>query len=127
MPFLTRPCGARLWYECRGAGPTVLLLAPGGMHSNTLMWSRSAFDAWSRLPESGFRCITMDQRNAGRSTDCPIGKGWSMYLDDQLALLDHLEYDVSLTVGSCSTSFRSSEDKHIFAAELRANPSVCGG
>lgn len=101
MPFLPRPCGARLWYECRGTGPSVLLLAPGGMHSNTRMWSRCAFDAWSQLPQSGFRCIAMDQRNGGKSRDCPIGMGWSTYLDDQLALLDHLRCDVSLTLGSC--------------------------
>eukprot|EP00967_Tisochrysis_lutea_P062278 scaffold79921_cov36-Tisochrysis_lutea.AAC.2 len=43
----------------------------------------------------------MDQRNAGKSARCPLGNGWQTYLDDQLALLDRLGCETSLTLGCC--------------------------
>eukprot|EP00316_Scyphosphaera_apsteinii_P005846 CAMPEP_0119312456 /NCGR_PEP_ID=MMETSP1333-20130426/26516_1 /TAXON_ID=418940 /ORGANISM="Scyphosphaera apsteinii, Strain RCC1455" /LENGTH=276 /DNA_ID=CAMNT_0007317083 /DNA_START=240 /DNA_END=1070 /DNA_ORIENTATION=+ len=43
----------------------------------------------------------MDQRNgAGRSVG-PMATGWDTYRDDQLALLDHLEIEQCMLVGSC--------------------------
>jgi pimeloyl-ACP methyl ester carboxylesterase len=86
------------------------------------MWSRCAFDPWSQLPQFGFRCIAMDQRNGGRSKGCPIGVGWSTYLEDQMALLDHLRCDVILTVGSCiGASFQL---RMLAAAQERVSAAV---
>src|SRR5207245_11461117 len=50
----------------------------------------------------GFRVIAMDQRNAGRSSGpLETSDAWSMYADDQLAVLDHLRIDSALVVGCC--------------------------
>src|SRR5438105_10312816 len=79
----------------------LLLLAPGGLNS--------AVDFWGRMPlnpldafAGDFRMIAMDQRNAGRSSGpLETSDAWSMYADDQLAVLDHLRIDSALVVGCC--------------------------
>jgi pimeloyl-ACP methyl ester carboxylesterase len=49
-----------------------------------------------------FRLIAMDQRNAGRSSGpLETSDAWSMYADDQLAVLDHLGLDGVLVIGCC--------------------------
>ena len=40
MPDITRPDGAIIHYETFGAGPAVLLIAPGGVNSEIGMWAR---------------------------------------------------------------------------------------
>jgi pimeloyl-ACP methyl ester carboxylesterase len=117
MPFLNRPCGAKIYYEIRGkkqqsaAGRIpVLLLAPGGMRSTLTNWFHQPYNPWSALPESKFCLIGMDQRFANRSTGTlpPISSegvvpsvGWHTFLEDQLALLDHLKIDQCHLLGSC--------------------------
>src|ERR1700682_3800391 len=100
MPTIQRG-DATIYYEERGSGPPLLLLAPGGLNSTVDFWSRmplNPLDAFS----NDFRVIAMDQRNAGRSsgpleTDDP----WKMYADDQLAVLDHLGVDQFIAIGCC--------------------------
>lgn len=101
MPFLQRPCGARIYYELRGSGFPVLLLAPGGMRSSIGNWARQPYDPWAAaaLP-SRFSVIAMDQRHAGQSTG-PLAKGWRTFAEDQLALLEHLRIERCLLLGSC--------------------------
>lgn len=102
MPFVTRPCGARIHYQVRGAGPPVLLLAPGGMRSCIAGWLNQPYDAWSRLPRAGFRVIAMDQRNGAGLSTGPLSSGWDDFRDDQMAILDHLDIERGcLLVGSC--------------------------
>eukprot|EP00536_Pseudo-nitzschia_multiseries_P008641 jgi/Psemu1/20946/gm1.20946_g len=112
MPYLSRACGARIFYETKGPfdGIPVLLLAPGGMRSSIQNWDMSPYNPWMRLQSpkqkqiasegkgkgkgksfKSFRLIAMDQRFAGRSTGTvKPGDGWHTFLADQLALLDHL-------------------------------------
>lgn len=106
MPFLPRPCGAQLYYEVRGSGIPVLLIAPGGMRSCLANWANQPFDPWTALPEGRFRLIGMDQRSAqlggGRSEAAfRRGDGWQTFAEDQLALLDHLGVQRCCLVGSC--------------------------
>src|SRR5689334_14702997 len=80
--------------------PAVLCLAPGGMRSMALAWSRSPYDPRSRLAD--LRVVAMDQRNAGASRAPVTARdGWASYTDDQLALADHLGLDRFAVVGMC--------------------------
>ena len=92
-----------LYYEESGPsdGYPVLLIAPGGMRSRVSFWHGSPFDPTVELA-AGFRVIAMDQRNAGNSR-APIGEAdsWSVYRDDQLALLDHLGIARCHIMGGC--------------------------
>ncbi|MCR9277389.1 MAG: alpha/beta hydrolase [Pseudomonadaceae bacterium] len=90
-----------IYYEDRGSGEAVLLLAPGGMRSSVAMWSNSPFNPVEELSD-GFRVIAMDQRNAGQSR-APIAAedGWHTYAADQLALMDHLGIERFHVLGMC--------------------------
>ncbi len=92
---------ATIHYDVRGEGFPVLLIAPGGMHSE--------FDKWNHMPWNplvtlvdDFQVVAMDQRNAGQST-APItaDDGWHTYTADQLALMDHLGIDRFAVAGMC--------------------------
>ena len=82
MAFLVNG-GFRLYYEDTGGpGPTVLFLHGAG--GNHLSW-------WQQVPvfAEEYRCITLDQRGFGRSSEVSE-QGPSALATDALALLDHL-------------------------------------
>jgi pimeloyl-ACP methyl ester carboxylesterase len=93
--------GSTLAYEVRGSGPAVLALAPGGMRSATALWDNAPFNPLSVLSDR-FTVISMDQRNAGASRG-PVREddGWGSFLEDQLALLDHLGIGRCAALGMC--------------------------
>jgi pimeloyl-ACP methyl ester carboxylesterase len=100
MPTFQR--GAiELYYELHGSGYPVLLIAPGGMRSSIALWERAPWNPVEQLAQR-YRVIVMDQRNAGLSR-APItaDDGWEDYLDDQLALLDHLGVERFHAGGMC--------------------------
>ncbi|CAE7223687.1 unnamed protein product, partial [Symbiodinium natans] len=106
MPYLDRPDGAKIYYEVKGSGIPVLLLAPGGMRSSIAMWDNMPWNPWTMLALCSFRLIAMDQRSAQvgpglSSATFSAGDGWQTFADDQLALLDHLGIEKSLLLGSC--------------------------
>ena len=100
MPTLVRD-DTTIYFEERGAGTPVLLLAPGGMRSAIDLWRNAAVDPWESYA-GDFRLIAMDQRNAGRSHG-PLDPDdpWGSYAADQLAVLDHLGVDRFLVMGCC--------------------------
>ncbi len=100
MPVFERGETRIHWWEA-GAGYPVLLFAPGGMRSAAALWGDSPFDPRRELAQS-FRVISMDQRNAGRST-APVtaDDGWHTYAADHLALLDHLAIETCHVMGGC--------------------------
>jgi pimeloyl-ACP methyl ester carboxylesterase len=108
MPTFTRE-DASLWYDVIGGGFPVLLFAPGGMRSRDEMWHSPAggpqrvWHDWTKvLPEAGYRVVTMDQRNAGRSrTPIAGADGWHSYAADHLALMDHLGIERFHVLGGC--------------------------
>jgi pimeloyl-ACP methyl ester carboxylesterase len=99
---------ARLYYETHGHGHPLLMLAPGGLLSHVELWRVTRDGKPRDYPDPiaafspNFRCIAMDQRNAGRST-APLRAtdGWHTYAEDHLALLDHLGIERFHVLGSC--------------------------
>lgn len=99
---------AQLYYEIHGAGHPLLMLAPGGMLSHVALWRVTRDGKPRDYPDpiatlsADYRCIAMDQRNAGRSR-APIRAtdGWQTYAEDHLRLLDHLGVDRFHVLGSC--------------------------
>jgi pimeloyl-ACP methyl ester carboxylesterase len=79
----------------------LLLIAPGGMRSAADFWAKVPFDPIDALARH-YRVISMDQRNAGRSTG-PIepDHGWPTYAADQLALMDHVGAERFHVIGMC--------------------------
>jgi pimeloyl-ACP methyl ester carboxylesterase len=100
MPSINRE-GATIYYEVRGSGFPLLLLAPGGLNSSIDFWGRMPLNPIEAFADE-FQVIAMDQRNAGRSSG-PLDTSdpWKMYAEDQLALLDHLGVDETLVIGCC--------------------------
>ena len=81
MPFaeLNR---IELFYEEQGEGPGLVFLH--GAAGNHISW-------WQQLPafRDRFRCVAIDHRGFGRSTD-PRGESAARFVDDLEALLDEL-------------------------------------
>jgi pimeloyl-ACP methyl ester carboxylesterase len=108
MPTLKR-ADAEIYYEEYGSGYPVLLLAPGGMRSQTAMWHSPAagppraWNDWTEVLATDYRVIAMDQRNAGGQSHAPITTqdGWDTYTADHVALLDHLRIDRCHLYGQC--------------------------
>lgn len=107
MPVFKRG-SATINYEVRGSGHPLLLLAPGGMRSVARMWAdppsgprRPWINPLEELSDR-FQVIGMDQRNAGASV-APItaDDGWNVYIEDQLALMDHLGGERFHVMGGC--------------------------
>jgi pimeloyl-ACP methyl ester carboxylesterase len=100
MPIFTRG-DISLYYEERGSGFPLLMIAPGGMRSTVSFWDRAP---WNPIPQlaAHYRVIAMDQRNAGQSK-APVRAtdSWHTYTEDQLALLDHLGVTRFHVAGMC--------------------------
>jgi len=83
MAFMVKD-GGRLYYEdTGGTAPTLLFLHGAG--GNHLSW-------WQQVPvfAEEYRCVTMDQRGFGQSSDVAGRPGPAALATDALALLDHL-------------------------------------
>jgi len=90
-----------IYYEEHGSGYPVLLIAPGGMRSEVNWWQRAALNPLEEYA-GDFRLVAMDQRNAGRSTGpLDVEDPWGAYVDDQLALMDHLGHGSFHVLGCC--------------------------
>ena len=100
MPIFERD-DTKLYYEERGEGFPILLIAPGGMRSAVPFWEKTPWNPIEQLAPN-YRVIAMDQRNAGLSV-APIRAtdSWHVYTQDQLALLDHLGVDRFHVAGMC--------------------------
>ena len=91
-----------LRYETMGAGPPVLLLAPGGLRASRIeTWANAPWNPIDALADR-HQVVAMDQRNTG-SSFAPItgGDGWGSYATDQLALMDHLGIERFSVLGMC--------------------------
>src|ERR1700685_1523961 len=90
-----------IYFEERGSGFPLLLIAPGAMNSIIEMWANATINPLA-LYQGTFRLIAMDQRNAGRSfRPLESADPWGAYARDQLALLDHLGIDRFHVMGCC--------------------------
>jgi pimeloyl-ACP methyl ester carboxylesterase len=88
-------------YEEHGSGFPLLLLAPGGLNSTIDAWARAAINPLASFSED-FKLIAMDQRNAGASRGpFALDDPWGSFIDDQLALCDHLGIEQFAVMGCC--------------------------
>ena len=90
-----------IYYETRGKGFPLLLIAPGGMTSVIPFWSRSAFNPIEIFSQD-YWTIAMDQRNAGNSSGpLDMEDPWGSYADDQLELMNCLGAEKFFVLGCC--------------------------
>jgi pimeloyl-ACP methyl ester carboxylesterase len=90
-----------IYYEERGSGFPLLLMAPGAMNSAIGLWSSATINPLDAYSED-FRLIAMDQRNAGKSSGpLEVRDPWGAYARDQLALVDHLGVRSFHVMGAC--------------------------
>jgi pimeloyl-ACP methyl ester carboxylesterase len=121
-----------IYYEERGSGFPLLLIAPGAMNSAIELWSGATINPLEVYSEE-FRLIAMDQRNAGRSTGPLEGADpWGAYARDQLALLDHLGIESFHVMGACiGSSFAlkliEQAAERVVAAVLQQPVGITGG
>jgi pimeloyl-ACP methyl ester carboxylesterase len=99
MAYCARPDGARIYYEVRGTGFPLLLIAPGGVNSQISFWSRTTVDALTFADE--FMVIAMDQRNAEHSPAPLAAPTWDDHAGDLLAVLDAVGAQRTHVWGGC--------------------------
>lgn len=96
--------GIRTRYETVGQGPAVLMFSPGGFDSSLDNWI-----SFGRYRELGFvealssryTCIVFDRRESGQSGGRLERLSWAGYVDQAVALLDHLGIEQAHTMGGC--------------------------
>src|ERR1700716_2177075 len=93
----------RIRYQEIGSGFPLLVTPGGGVNSRISNWTTAVINAMEEF-KSDFRCITMDQRNAGGGESTgpiPVDDPWGAFADDQLGLMDHLGIRQFFFFGNC--------------------------
>lgn len=91
-------------FETVGQGPPLLMFSPGGFDSTLENWT-----GFGRYRDLGFvealsahyTCIVFDRRESGRSGGRLERLSWAGYVDQAIALLDHLDVEAAHTMGGC--------------------------
>ncbi len=93
--------GIDLYYEVHGEGALVVFLHGAG--GNHISW-------WQQIPvfSRRYRCVTLDHRGFGASTD-PSKEGAARFADDLEALLDRLEIERTALVAQSMGGRTASE------------------
>lgn len=96
--------GLEVYYETRGSGAPLLMLAPGGFDATIEKWL--ATNAWKEIDaleklSSQFQLIIYDRREAGRSGGKVERLRWDLYARQAKGLLDHLKIDSAFVLGGC--------------------------
>lgn len=96
--------GLEVYYETRGSGAPLLMLAPGGFDATIEKWL--ATNAWKEIDaleklSSQFQLIIYDRREAGRSGGRVERLRWDLYARQAKGLLDHLKIDSAFVLGGC--------------------------
>lgn len=96
--------GLEVYYESRGSGAPLLMLAPGGFDATIEKWL--ATNAWKEINaleklSSQFQMIIYDRREAGRSGGRVERLRWDLYARQAKGLLDHLKIDSAFVLGGC--------------------------
>ena len=75
--------GIRIDYQEYGQGEAIVFCHGAG--GNLLSW-------WRQIPyfSENYRCVTFSHRGFGHSYDQPDGPGMKSFVEDLVALLDHL-------------------------------------
>ncbi|KQZ11723.1 alpha/beta fold hydrolase [Microbacterium sp. MEC084] len=96
--------GIRTRYEVIGDGPPILMFSPGGFDASLDNWT-----TFGRYKDLGFvealskdyTCVVYDRRESGRSGGRLERLSWPKYVDQALALIDHLGFEQVHTMGGC--------------------------
>ncbi|MBC7632156.1 alpha/beta hydrolase [Aeromicrobium sp.] len=96
--------GIRTRYQTIGEGPALLMFSPGGFDSSLGNWT-----TFGRYKDLGFvgalsrqhTCIVFDRRESGQSGGRLERLSWHKYVDQAVALLDHLGVERAHTMGGC--------------------------
>ena len=91
-------------YEMVGAGPPLLMYAPGGFNAVVEAWSTlgsyAKIKLLDHLPQH-FTCIMFDRRECGQSGGRVERVTWAHYVAQGRGLLDHLRISRAHLMGGC--------------------------
>lgn len=96
--------GIRTRFEVLGAGPPLLMYAPGGFDATIEKWRTQGVYAAIKLLEhlpARYRCIVFDRRETGESGGRLERITWRDYAAQGKALLDHLDVERAHVMGGC--------------------------
>ena len=103
MPIATID-GISTRYEVVGAGPPLLMYAPGGFDATIEKWSTQGvyarFKPLDHLSKK-FSCIVFDRRECGQSGGRVERVTWAHYVAQGKGLLDHLGLERAHLMGGC--------------------------
>jgi pimeloyl-ACP methyl ester carboxylesterase len=91
-------------YEVVGAGPPILMYAPGGFNAVIETWSTQGVYAKIKLLDhlpANFTCIMFDRRECGQSGGRVEAVTWLSYAAQGKGLLDHLGIARAHIMGGC--------------------------
>ncbi len=91
-------------YDVLGAGPPVLMYAPGGFDATVEKWATQGIYARLNLVahlSRRYTCIVFDRREAGQSGGRVERLSWAHYVAQGKGLLDHLGIDRAHIMGGC--------------------------
>lgn len=96
--------GIETQYDVLGAGPPLLMFAPGGFDASMDKWSGLGVYAKIKLlihlPQH-YSCILFDRRETGLSGGRVERLSWDGYVRQATGLLDHLNIDKAHLIGGC--------------------------
>ncbi|HEY7373783.1 MAG TPA: alpha/beta hydrolase [Polyangia bacterium] len=93
MSTITTKDGTEIYYKDWGNGPVVTF--SHGWPLNADMWDGQMLF----LAQNGFRCVALDRRGHGRSSQASAGNNMDGYADDLAALLEKLDLSGVTMVG----------------------------
>ncbi|MFN2460670.1 MAG: alpha/beta fold hydrolase [Candidatus Velthaea sp.] len=103
MPTVTVE-GIATRYEVVGAGPPLLMYAPGGFDATLEKWTTQGVYATIKLLEhlpARYACIIFDRRECGQSGGRVERIAWTDYAAQGKGLLDHLGIERAHLLGAC--------------------------
>src|SRR2546428_3240426 len=96
--------GLEVSYATRGAGPALLMLAPGGFDATMEKWTTAGVWEGMRPRDSlfgEFTVIAYDRRESGASGGRVEKLSWSLFAEQAKGLLDHLGVTRAFVLGGC--------------------------
>src|SRR5438093_899823 len=96
--------GLEVSYATRGAGPALLMLAPGGFDATMEKWTTAGVWKGMRPLDSlsgEFTVIAYDRRESGASGGRIEKLSWSLFAEQAKGLLDHLGVTRAFVLGGC--------------------------
>jgi len=96
--------GLSVYYETRGSGAPLLMLAPGGFDATIEKWSTAS--AWKGSDvldalSARFTVIAYDRRESGVSGGRVEKLSWALFAGQAKGLLDHLGIEEAFVLGGC--------------------------